>query len=52
MAKRIVCDCGHVVLGNSDEELLANAREHIRSAHADQVGKVSDQDLLASAEEV
>jgi predicted small metal-binding protein len=52
MARRITCDCGYVVLGESDEELLANAREHIRTAHAEQVGKISDVDLLAIAEEV
>ena len=52
MAKRIVCNCGHVVLGDSDDELLAKAREHIRDAHAEQVGKISDDDLLAQAEEI
>jgi predicted small metal-binding protein len=52
LAKRIVCDCGYVVLGDTDEELLDRAREHIRTAHAEQVEKISDQDLLAIAEEV
>lgn len=52
MAKRITCDCGHVVLGETDEELLANAREHIRTAHAEAVGKIGDEDLLKMAEEV
>jgi predicted small metal-binding protein len=52
MAKRITCDCGYVVQAENDDELLAKAREHIRTAHADAVGKVADQDLLATAEEV
>jgi predicted small metal-binding protein len=52
VAKRITCDCGFVVLGENDEELLKNAREHIRTAHADQVAKIADADLLAVAEEV
>jgi predicted small metal-binding protein len=52
MAKRITCDCGYVVLGENDDELLANAREHIRTAHAEQLSKISDDDLLAQAEEV
>ena len=50
MAKRIKCECGHVVEGNSDEELVANAREHIVSKHPDMVG-VSDETILAMVEE-
>ena len=52
MAKVINCDCGFVVRGETDEELLAGAHEHIQTAHPDMVGKVADSDLLAQAEEV
>jgi predicted small metal-binding protein len=52
MAKVINCDCGYVVRGETDEELLAGAEEHIRTAHPDMVGKVSLDDLLAMAQEV
>ena len=52
MAKVIKCECGYVVRGDTEEELLASAREHIREAHPDLVGKVEDDDLLAMAEEV
>lgn len=52
MAKRITCECGYVVNGENDEELLAKANEHVRTAHPDMVGKISDQDLLAMVEEV
>ena len=52
MAKVINCDCGFVVRGDSDDELLANARNHIASDHPDMAGKVGDEDLLAMAEEV
>ena len=51
MSKVINCDCGYVVRGESDEQLLAGAREHISSDHPDLVGKISDDDLLAMAEE-
>lgn len=51
MAKLINCECGHVVRGETDEELLANAESHIQSAHPDLVGKLSREDLLAMAEE-
>lgn len=52
MSKVINCDCGFVVRGESDDELLSNARAHIASDHPDMVDKVGDNDLLAMAEEV
>jgi predicted small metal-binding protein len=52
MAKVINCDCGYTVTGESDEALLANANEHIQSDHPDMVGKVTDEELLATAEEM
>lgn len=52
MAKVINCDCGYVVRGETDEELLAGAEAHINADHPDLVGKISDDDLLAMAEEV
>ncbi len=51
MAKVINCDDGAVIRGETDEELLANAREHIREAHPELVGKVTDADLLKAAVE-
>ena len=51
MAKVIDCPCGYTVRGDSDDELLAEAHKHIEEAHLDQVGKVSDEDLLASAKD-
>ena len=51
MAKLINCECGRVVRGETDEELLANAEEHVNRDHPELVGKVSCEDLLAMAEE-
>jgi predicted small metal-binding protein len=51
MAKLINCECGYVVRGETDEELLAAAEAHIDQAHPELVGKVSRADLLAMAEE-
>ena len=51
MAKVINCECGYVVRGEDDDELLRGAREHINEAHPDMAGKVSDEDLLGMAEE-
>ncbi len=51
MAKLINCECGRVVRGENDEELLANAEAHVNSDHPELVGKITREDLLAMAEE-
>jgi predicted small metal-binding protein len=51
MAYVINCDCGYVVRGETEDELVAGAEQHIREAHPDMVGKVSREDFLAMAEE-
>ncbi|HKS79462.1 MAG TPA: DUF1059 domain-containing protein [Gaiellaceae bacterium] len=51
MAKLINCECGRVVRGESDEDLLANAEEHVNRDHPELVGKITREDLLAMAEE-
>ena len=51
MAKVINCECGFVVRGDTDEQLLAAANAHIREAHPDMVGTVSEEELLAGAKE-
>ncbi|MGH2688969.1 MAG: DUF1059 domain-containing protein [Actinomycetota bacterium] len=52
MARIINCVDGVVIRGETDEELLANAREHIRTAHPEMAGTMTDADLLAMATEV
>lgn len=51
MAKVINCECGYTVKGENDQELLQGARKHVDEAHPDMKDKVSDEDLLAMAEE-
>ena len=51
MAKLINCECGQVVRGESDDELVANAQAHIERDHPELVGRVSRDDLLGMAEE-
>jgi predicted small metal-binding protein len=33
MAKFIACDCGFVVRGETDDELVGNAQAHARDVH-------------------
>ena len=51
MAKLINCECGQVVRGATDDELVAAAQAHIQADHPELVGKVSRADLLGMAEE-
>ena len=51
MAKLINCECGYVVRGETDDELIGKAEEHIGSHHPELVGKLSRDDLLGMAEE-
>jgi hypothetical protein len=51
-SKRINCVCGKIVEGTDDDELWANAQEHLAADHPELVGKVSREDILAQAEEI
>jgi predicted small metal-binding protein len=33
MAKIMKCDCGYVVRGETDDELVANVQKHAREVH-------------------
>jgi predicted small metal-binding protein len=33
MAKIMQCDCGHVIRGETDDEIVANVQEHARDVH-------------------
>ena len=45
----IMCFCGHKVRGETDIELLSNARNHIDEAHPERTGQ-TDEQLLERAE--
>ena len=51
MSRVINCPCGEAIRGDTDEELLRGAHQHMQEAHADMAEKPSDEELLASAEE-
>ena len=46
----IRCECGQVVHGDDERELLEAARRHIGERHPDLVGRLSDDDLRGMAE--
>jgi predicted small metal-binding protein len=51
MAKQINCDCGYVVTGVDDDDLVANAEEHMREVHPEMAGTLSREQVLAMATE-
>lgn len=51
MAKLINCECGQILRGDSDEELIVKVTEHVDRHHPELVGKLSRTDILAMAEE-
>lgn len=51
MAKLINCECGYVVRGETDDELVAETQRHVAQHHPDLAGKLSREDILAMAEE-
>jgi predicted small metal-binding protein len=52
MAKQITCECGVVLRGETDGEVMDGARDHMRADHPDLLEKVSDADLQGWIEEV
>ncbi len=52
MAKQITCECGFVARGDTEENVVAEIRDHMRSDHPELLDKVSSEDLLGWIEEV
>ena len=52
MAKVFECERdGQVIRGETDAELVANVERHVTDNHPELVGKLSREDVLASATE-
>jgi len=51
MAKQINCECGYVARGDSEDEVIAQIREHMRSDHPELLDQVTDEDLRGWIEE-
>jgi predicted small metal-binding protein len=46
--KHWVCSCGHVVHGDSDDQIVKAAQDHMRRVHGKEVPR---EDVLKAAEE-
>jgi predicted small metal-binding protein len=48
MAKIMQCDCGHVIRGETDNELVANVQKHAREVHD---MEITSEQVLAMAQQ-
>jgi predicted small metal-binding protein len=51
MAGIIDCECGTVIRGADEQELLQGAREHMQRNHPAIAGQITDEELLALSQE-
>jgi predicted small metal-binding protein len=51
MAKLINCQCGRKIRGESDDEVITQAEQHIAESHPDLVGQVTREQLFEWIEE-
>jgi predicted small metal-binding protein len=51
MAKRIVCQCGFVIRGEDDEQVVERGREHMQANHPAIAAVITAEELLKMAEE-
>jgi predicted small metal-binding protein len=50
MARQVKCECGYTARGDSDEDVVAEIRDHIRSDHPELMEQVSDEDIASWVE--
>jgi predicted small metal-binding protein len=51
MAKRIVCECGFVIRGEDDDQVVERGREHMKANHPAIAAVITAEELLKMAEE-
>jgi predicted small metal-binding protein len=46
MARQVKCECGYVARADTDEDVLANIRDHMRSDHPELLDRISDEQII------
>jgi predicted small metal-binding protein len=52
MTKQITCECGYVARADTDDEVVEQIRQHMRTDHPELLDRVARADLLGWIEEV
>jgi len=47
MARQVNCECGYVARAETDDDVVADIRDHIRSDHPELVEVVSDEQIVS-----
>ena len=50
MARQVKCECGYVARADTDEDVLSDIRDHMRTDHPELLDKVSDEQILGWVE--
>ena len=50
MARQITCECGEIVRGESEHDVVERAFEHIRSDHPELAEKITRDEIVALIE--
>jgi predicted small metal-binding protein len=50
MARQITCECGQIVRGETEAEVVEMTRAHLRTAHPDLADRLTNDDIVALIE--
>ena len=50
MARQITCECGHVVLGDTEDEVVDRTLEHLRRDHPRLADQITRDEIVALIE--
>jgi len=50
MARQVKCECGYIARGDTDEDVVANIRDHMRTDHPELLDKISDEQIIGWVE--
>jgi len=47
MARQVKCECGYVARADTDDDVLANIRDHMRSDHPELLDRITDEQIIS-----
>ena len=50
MARQITCECGQIVRGETEDELVELTRDHLRSDHPQLADRITREEIVALIE--
>lgn len=51
MSLLVNCECGRIIEGETQEEIVSKVEQHVSEDHPELVGKLSREDIVAMTEE-